>query len=263
MGGFVAQFGMLKTARRQTKNMTQIPANWIGQKVVTKYGASVLIENQSSHRPGVRTVFTVKEIDGDRARLVSERANGWIELSEIIVLGQAIEFYTLELLVNPNKAQVHFERGLIWNYLGKADDAIIDLTDAIRLDAGQAYPSHAWRGMAFWAKQNHDKAITDFSEAIRLDPSYHLSFYGRGRVWSDTREYDKAIKDYTQAIQLDPSDPFAFHMRGAAWHDTGEYDKAIEDYTQAIRLDPKSATAFRNRGYACARKKTTRGCSPT
>jgi tetratricopeptide (TPR) repeat protein len=141
LGGFVAQSGLPKVARRQTTNMTQIPANWIGQQVVTKYGAPVLAENQSSHRPGVRTVYTVTEIDGDRARLASESGNGWIESSKIIHFNQAIEFYTKELVANPNKALVRFERGVVWTQLGKADEAIVDLADAIRLDAGQAYSS--------------------------------------------------------------------------------------------------------------------------
>ena len=159
----------------------------------------------------------MKEVDGERVRLDSEDDTGWIESNKIILLDQAINFYTKELLANSNNAEAYFERGMIWALLDKEDEAIADFTEAIRLDPKNGIRFTLWRAMIFRDEKNYDKAIADYTEAIRLDPSDLVAFLYRGRVWDDTGEYDKAIEDFTQAIRLDPKSALGFNSRGHAW----------------------------------------------
>ena len=53
----------------------------------------------------------------EQVRLVSEDVSGWIESSKIILVDEAINFYTTELHANSNNAKAYFECGLIWSYL--------------------------------------------------------------------------------------------------------------------------------------------------
>lgn len=60
-------------------------------------------------------------------------------------------------------------------------------------------------------RDQYDQAIADLSEAIRLDPPKHgFPFSERGKAYLSIGDYDRAIVDYTQAIRLDPKhvDPF-------------------------------------------------------
>ena len=104
-------------------------------------------------------------------------------------------------------------------------------------------------GALLWkAKGEFDKALVDQTEAIRLNPKLAIAFSNRGSLWTELGEYDKAIEDCNEAIRLNPKLATAYSNRGLAWIKKGEFDKAIDDCTTAIRLKPDFATAFINRG---------------
>ena len=54
-------------------------------------------------------------------------------------------------------------------------------------------------------KGDFDAAIMDFTEAIRLDPKDAGAFYNRGVAYDQKRDFDAGIKDLTEAIRLDPN----------------------------------------------------------
>src|SRR5260221_1553583 len=51
-----------------------------------------------------------------------------------------------------------------------------------------------------------DEAIQDLTEAIRLDPKYATAYCSRGGALLFKGEYNAAIQDLTEAIRLDPMD---------------------------------------------------------
>ena len=123
-------------------------------------------------------------------------------------------------------------------------------TDKIRANEKDRW---AWvcRGAAWREKEEYENAIKDLTEAIRLDPQA-ATYNERGRAWHDKKDHDKAIEDYTEAIRLDPKLVVAFINRGIAWGRKKDYDKAIKDYDEAIRLDPKFGAAFNELAWALA-----------
>ena len=247
VAGFVVYSGVLNASQRQNSNSTRAPASWIGQKVVTKFSAPVLTEHRVSRRRGDLSIYTVKEIEEDRARVTSDYSYGWIELSKIILVDEAVDFYTKELVANPNYAEAYFERGVIWVFREMEDEALADFTKAIRIDPNKAHV-YVCRGKILLQKKNYDKAIADFTEAIRLDSSDAFAFRCRGRARYDTGDYDKAIEEFGQSIRLDPKSGHAFNNRGHAWARKKEHEKAVTDFTEAIRLDPGDSNAYVARG---------------
>ena len=63
-------------------------------------------------------------------------------------------------------------------------------------------------------KGEHDNAIKDLTEAIRLDPQAATD-NDRGIAWRAKKDYDKAIEDYTEAIRLDPKHVVAFYNKAS------------------------------------------------
>src|SRR5260370_661859 len=112
---------------------------------------------------------------------------------------------------------------------------LIDLAHAADRGLPAAY---AYRGLAYRAKDDTDRAIVDYSEAIRLDPKYVIAFVSRGIAYPVKGDYDRAIADYNEAVRLDPKYALAFYGRGLAYHLTGDFDRAIADYSEAIAVDP-------------------------
>jgi tetratricopeptide (TPR) repeat protein len=206
---------------------------------------------------------------------------GYVNKSDVVRLDDATQYFTDRIRLNTKNVWAWRMRATASTLKGEHDNAIRDLTEAIRLYPSPNTYNHralAWaaakdydsaikdynaalqidphyvlaynnRGLALTAKKDFDNAIKDFTEAVRLDPKYARPFNNRGNTFRDKREYDSAIEDYTEAIRLDPKYPIAFYNRGFAWSLKKEYAHAIEDYTEAIRLDPRYALALNNRAW--------------
>jgi tetratricopeptide (TPR) repeat protein len=162
----------------------------------------------------------------------------------------------------------------------KPDRAIVELTDAIRLEPNEA-KHHKYRGYAYKHVRDYACAAVDYTEAIRLEPDSAEYRYDMGRLYLDRsgqfmfssrkkRDIDSAVMDYTDAIRLAPdradyraARAEAYSKRnsldttvvfGRMWSDSAianytktmrenDLDSAIADYTEAIWLTP-DATRF-------------------
>ena len=52
----------------------------------------------------------------------------------------------------------------------------------------------------------HEEAIVDLDEAIRLDPENAFAWYNRGAVKAHLQDFDGAAKDVEKAVYLSPPD---------------------------------------------------------
>jgi tetratricopeptide (TPR) repeat protein len=125
--------------------------------------------------------------------------------------------------------------------------ALIQLGKQTQSNLAKAFNN---RGLAYQAKGDNEQAIVDFTEAIRLEPKFAHAFYNRSTVYQAEDDFDRAIAGYTEAIQLDSNYVRALNNRGLAYQAKGDNDRAIVDYSEAIRIDPKFVHAYRNRGTA-------------
>lgn len=133
---------------------------------------------------------------------------------------------------------------------GELDRAILDFSEAIRLDPkGGSIPLNG-RGQAWRRKAEYDRAISDFDRAIRLDPKNTFAYAGRGDAFALKGDFDRAFADYGAAIRINPRYVTPYNNRASFRLARGEFDLAIQDYDEAIRLNPKFAKAYANRGSA-------------
>jgi tetratricopeptide (TPR) repeat protein len=164
---------------------------------------------------------------------------------------KALADYNSAMRLDPKRTSLC--RGLIHATKKEYDNAISQLTEAIRLDANDVLAYNS-RGNAYSAKGDHDNAIADYTKAIEIDPAFVLALSNRSNGYRIKREYDLAIADASRAIELNPSYAVAYSNRGLAYGGKGDNDRAIADYTKAIEIDPKYARAYDNRGVAYWRK---------
>jgi tetratricopeptide (TPR) repeat protein len=159
----------------------------------------------------------------------------------------ALECLPEEKVYAQSGATLRFYRAYAYAEIGKHDEAIVDLTEVIRLKPDDAGAYHN-RGNAYRDKGEYEQAISDLTEAIWLEPYYAGAYNNRGLAYVDMGQYDEAIADYKGAIRLKPDLKEAYHNRGNAYTDMGRYDEAIADFTKAIRLKPDYAEAYSDRG---------------
>ncbi|MFT5302482.1 MAG: tetratricopeptide (TPR) repeat protein [Mariniblastus sp.] len=94
------------------------------------------------------------------------------------------------------------------------------------------------RGWVLYKMGKVDDAIFDLSRAVRYAPRLSIAYGNRGVCYVHKNEFDKAIADHTQHIKLDPRSPVALSNRGVAWFGKGDFAKAKADFEAAEKLAP-------------------------
>jgi tetratricopeptide (TPR) repeat protein len=236
---------------------------WVGKIVFVKTAGTRIDPSPEPNEPtpidkgAMFSTMIQYRVYGERPNHVQvktrEGVSGWMRKTDVVLLEDAVAFFTTQIAARPNDASGYSRRGSAWKSKGEFDQALKDATEAIRLSPNAAYYNN--RATIWHAKKDYDKAIADYGQAISLNPRYGLAYTNRANMWNGKKEYDRAIEDTTQAMQFDPKSPNPHHVRGVAWQGKKEYDKAIADLNRALELDPKFAQARSERGKAHAARK--------
>ena len=104
--------------------------------------------------------------------------------------------------------------------------------------------THFERGELFSEREDWDTAIVEYTEAIRLDPNFKEAYYGRGNAYYEKKDYDRAIADCTQAIRIDPNYAHAYDIRGMAYCTKGDNVRGKADLETAYRIEPTLTRAL-------------------
>ena len=145
-------------------------------------------------------------------------------------------------------------KGLANYYLGRQNQALKDLTSAIRMDKNDG-AAHAGMAYIYLAQRKYSKAKITFDRALELDPSNFTARlscawceYFRGKTKS-------ALSRFKAAAEMIPTSWGA--LRGIGWchHKNGDEKEAVGAFRSAIKL---SASAVDAELLAWIRKKASR-----
>jgi tetratricopeptide (TPR) repeat protein len=103
---------------------------WIGKEVFWKSGAKAKVGDSDSNIQLVPVPAKVGDVKGDWLWL----GRAWVRKDDVLVSAQALGYYTDQIREKPLAAQNWNNRGAMWNNRGEFDNALRDLTQAIRLD---------------------------------------------------------------------------------------------------------------------------------
>jgi Flp pilus assembly protein TadD len=150
-----------------------------------------------------------------------------------------IAYLSEAIRVNPNDAEVYYERGEAYRGQSQYREAIADFDEYFRLATSDTgWLAHRYRGLAYLALGQYEKAAADFNEACRITLDHE-----------SVVQYNP-IDDYTDFIQGHPNEAPPYFSRAAAYFELKQYRKAVDDYSEAIRLDSKYVDAYKSRGKA-------------
>ncbi|NEU09669.1 tetratricopeptide repeat protein [Flavihumibacter sp. R14] len=166
-------------------------------------------------------------------------------LKSVILAGSIL--FSVQVAAQSDAATNYFNEGKAYSDNSQYNQAVISLTEAIRLNATNQV-SYNFRGHAYLNLNEYDKAIADFKEAIRLLPGYGNAHFNLGKAYYKIEAYDLAIEAFTEAIRLDPKDKNLLDWRGSAYKNNKDYEFALKDYNEYIRQDPKDVRGYNLRG---------------
>jgi tetratricopeptide (TPR) repeat protein len=224
---------------------TPPPKNaWLHATVVLKsLDCDLAVEGKVSPNRCARAfhTFTVKEIkklkEGDLLSVVDNELlglKGWLNADKVVVIDKAEAYFTAVIKREPRAAMAYYQRGS----LGNSDQALADLTEAIRIDPTLA-AAHVAVAEIQSQKKNFACALAELTEAIRIDPQQAAAYSARAKLFNQKKEPDRAIADLTEAIRINPAGFRLFAARGLVRIERDDCARAVSDLTEAIRLVPR------------------------
>lgn len=136
-----------------------------------------------------------------------------------------------------------------WDWAG-AEEAF---RKAIQLDPNYA-TGRQWYSLYLNATGRAEEAIAEAREALRLDPVSPIIALGVGSRLYHARRFDEAIEQFRKTLELDPTFVLAYHNLGRAYLMKRRYAEAIGALENAHRLsgERSARTAALGYGYALA-----------
>ncbi|GFR77474.1 tetratricopeptide repeat protein 6, partial [Elysia marginata] len=141
---------------------------------------------------------------------------------------RALMDYSVSLLLNDSEENLmsYLHRGILYNSLGKPEDAIPDFESVLRLNKDIA-AAHVNLGLIYMTKHsNYHRAIKKFSSAIKVDPTYVRAYVCRAEAYHKIHDGKNALKDFTRAIHLRPDMHHFYMHRGQLVLELGNLDLA-------------------------------------
>ena len=177
--------------------------------------------------------------------------------------GGAIADYDKAIEIDPENADLYFNRALFKDARADEEGALADYNKALEIN-----PEHAGaylsRGNVKRALGDYKGTLADYNKAIEFNPSNALAYDNRGIIKRVLGDYKGALADHNKAIELNPQYADTYNNHGATKHELGDdkhargdykgalgdYEGALADYNKALEINPQHALAYNNRGIA-------------
>jgi Flp pilus assembly protein TadD len=146
-------------------------------------------------------------------------------------------------------AKSDFNLGVVLDRAGKAEDAIKQYEQALRLDPEYA-EAHNNLGTALMKQDRREEAIGHYEQALRLKPDYGVAHINLGIALRQVGRVQEAISHYEQALRISPNSADAHYNLGNALVQAGRVQDAIKHWQQALQINPDLADTHYNLGIA-------------
>ncbi|HKM85072.1 MAG TPA: tetratricopeptide repeat protein [Terriglobales bacterium] len=139
----------------------------------------------------------------------------------------------------PTFSTAHYDLGTLLQRQNELDRAQQEYQLALQYapDEREAAQTHNNLGVLFNQLGRRDEAVAEFTEAIALNPYAQNSLVGRGLIEREEGKLDDALQDFARAAQVAPS-PSAFYWQGRVLEEKGQLPSAAEAYRAALKLAP-------------------------
>jgi tetratricopeptide (TPR) repeat protein len=158
------------------------------------------------------------------------------------LVSNAMKDYTNALngarMKEKTRAEVLINRGAAAGAINQFQQAIVDLTEGLRIDPANKN-GYFNRSIAYYTTQQYDKALADYDAYLKLDPFNANVWYESGMIQRSMNRNQEAIQSLTKAIQLNPRIGVAYIERARAQAQSGNKGAAQKDYQRAQQMGVK------------------------
>lgn len=223
---------------------------WAGRRIVTLEGFGDYFVSGDQGQPrlikpeglGVNIVAVVERVEGDRvwikANGVGDAPVGWINNTNVILLEDAIPYFTFLIEHRPDDWDAYLRRAESEHAQNQREAALADYTNAIKLHSNEPF-LYLRRGRHFRTMKACVQAAADFEQVIQLKPQWAEAYNLEAGVYTDCpdpqrRDPVKAIALIEHAIALDLEHPTYLTVLALSYFRSGHLEKAIITQRQAL-----------------------------
>jgi adenylate cyclase len=129
--------------------------------------------------------------------------------------------------------------GWLYSLKGQYDKALVECRKAVELDPNSS--SHrAWYGTVLYKVGRHEEAVQELEQAVRRDPMAGTwVLRSLGSAYSFTGRHDEAITTLNKAIQKAPNDILSRLAITRAYIFAGKQEEAQAEAAEVLRRNPK------------------------
>ncbi|TCP95806.1 lipoprotein NlpI [Cricetibacter osteomyelitidis] len=121
-----------------------------------------------------------------------------VRISQVLLVGQ---------MSRDERANLHFERGVLYDSLGLWALARYDFTQALALQP-KMVAIYNYLGLYLLLDEDYDGALEAFNAVLDIEPSYDYTYLNRGLDFYYTGRYGLAEKDFMAFYEADKTDPY-------------------------------------------------------
>jgi tetratricopeptide (TPR) repeat protein len=164
--------------------------------------------------------------------------------------GQAIEYCTRSIALEPAEYEVIINRGVAYFNSGNYRQALDDFSSALQF--GEIPVAYSNRGNAHMKLSEYQEAVDDYKKSLELYPNGYV-YYSLGFAYTQLQDYEHARSAFEQGDILEPekaSENYRLWGKAQAYDKLDQDDKALELYIQLIdQYQRTEAYYFRGRIY--------------
>lgn len=150
---------------------------------------------------------------GQHSSFISTKALAIAEVSPQLNFDQEVMSVRLSQvllkakLTNRERADLLFERGVIYDSLGLWSLARYDFMKALEIRPKMA-ATYNYIGLYLLLEEDYESALDAFNTVLALDPDYDYTYLNRGLSFYYTGRYSEAERDFLHFYQKDKQDPY-------------------------------------------------------
>lgn len=159
----------------------------------------------------------------------------------------AVGHLTEALRLNPGYIEARNNLAVTYYKTGRYDEAFLELHESLRLNPGYA-EAHGNLGNIYAGEGRYEEAIIELKEAIRLNPGYAVAHNNLGNIYALQNKSVEAPEEFREALRLNPEYAIARSNLGNIYADMGRYEEALKEFQEVLRLDPEFTEAYHGIG---------------
>ena len=196
------------------------------------------VEKALSIRPNNSEALKNRQII--KSQLIQSLINSARALHKQHKFVEASALYEMVLLYEQEHAVAIQLLGTLTLQQGKHQIALDLLDSALIIDPNNANAHHD-RGYALAELGRHDEAVASYKAALGIDPNDGNAYHNLGNTLKRLGRLDEALASFDQALAISPDNAHVLANRANTLYRLKRLDEAMASYEKALAINPHDA----------------------